>query len=109
MSIKVVCPNGHEIRVKDSNAGKTGLCPMCKARVTVPEIERSPLSEEDVMGLLGEPAAADSGSISVESMAEASEGDYLVEPTTKICKVCEREIEAESHICKYCNTYIGDD
>lgn len=32
MSIKVTCPNGHALKVKDEFAGKAGLCPHCKAR-----------------------------------------------------------------------------
>ena len=31
MSIRVVCSNGHTLNVKEKYAGKTGLCPKCKA------------------------------------------------------------------------------
>jgi len=112
MSIKVVCPNGHEIRVKNSSAGKTGLCPTCKARVTVPEIERRPLSEEAVMDLLGEPEAGGPlGKASpTESLVEAGEeADFRVKPAKKMCKACEREIDTDTHICPFCHTYVGAD
>ena len=36
MSIRVVCENGHELKVKANMAGKTGLCPQCRVVVHVP-------------------------------------------------------------------------
>lgn len=35
MGISVICPNGHEFKVKDKYAGKKGLCPFCKDQVAV--------------------------------------------------------------------------
>jgi hypothetical protein len=35
MGIQVVCPNGHEFKVKDKYAGKKGLCPHCEGQVIV--------------------------------------------------------------------------
>ncbi len=35
MGISVICPNGHEFKVKDKYAGKKGLCPFCKGQVAV--------------------------------------------------------------------------
>jgi hypothetical protein len=35
MGIHVVCPNGHEFKVKDKYAGKKGLCPHCEGQVIV--------------------------------------------------------------------------
>ena len=37
MAIEVTCPNGHLLRVKNKYAGQAGLCPVCQARVQVPE------------------------------------------------------------------------
>ena len=37
MSIRCVCPNGHPLTVSDSLAGKSGLCPLCRAPVRVPQ------------------------------------------------------------------------
>ena len=54
MSIRVVCPNGHMLRVQDSCAGKTGLCPVCRALVRVPEpAGQEPVSEDAILGFLG--------------------------------------------------------
>jgi len=35
MGIPVRCPHGHEFRVKDNYAGKTGICPFYPGRVAV--------------------------------------------------------------------------
>ena len=55
MSIKVTCPNGHELQVKNEFAGKTGVCPTCKARIVVPVPEPKAVSEDDLLAVLGTP------------------------------------------------------
>ena len=52
MSIRVTCPNGHTINVKDSCAGMVGLCPVCKLKVKVPE-PAGGMSEDDIITVLG--------------------------------------------------------
>ena len=52
MSIRVTCPNGHALKVKDSCAGKVGLCPVCQAKVKVPEPSGG-MSEDDIISVLG--------------------------------------------------------
>ncbi len=112
MSIRVVCPNGHTLNVKDSLAGKTGLCPKCKARVQVPELRRDEFSEDSIMNILGpqvsravRPAPAASppkakGSPRVAPAASAG-------PPKKSCHKCNRQISSELHICPFCHTYIA--
>ncbi len=65
MSIEVMCPNGHSMRVKNEFAGKSGLCPYCKARITVPNTSTvrvasgsTGVSEDDLMAFLGPPRPA---------------------------------------------------
>jgi anti-sigma B factor antagonist len=53
MAITVTCPNGHLLRVRDEFAGKSGLCPHCRARIQVPQSER--VSEDDVLAMLDTP------------------------------------------------------
>ena len=53
MSIKVTCPNGHELQVKSEFAGKSGLCPHCKARIIVPQPAPEEVSEDDLLRILG--------------------------------------------------------
>ena len=63
MGINVECPNGHALNVKDKYAGKRGFCPVCNARIQVPE-RRPTVSEDDVLAILGasaQPAAAPAG------------------------------------------------
>lgn len=36
MGIAAVCPNGHRIKVKDSLAGRKGICPKCGASFRIP-------------------------------------------------------------------------
>jgi hypothetical protein len=62
MGITTKCANGHVLRVKDEFAGKSGLCPHCRARVFVPmpihAPEKARISDDEIMGLLGKPAIA---------------------------------------------------
>ena len=109
MAIKVTCPNGHTLRVKDSLAGKTGLCPTCKARVSVPELKRhEEIDESDILQVIG---PYDPGKSQVVRPDSPFDGEEVEEKSSKVemrrCMSCEREIEAETHICPYCHHYIG--
>lgn len=111
MSIRVVCPNGHVLKVKESLAGKTGLCPHCKARVEVPLPSQEDLSEDAILGLLdsGGPRPKDgTGSTRPParpaSKPKAASGSS---PPMKSCHKCHQEIEAGIHICPHCHTYIA--
>ncbi len=109
MSIKVVCPNGHVLRVKDSLAGKTGLCPTCKARVSVPEPETSSMDESAILSILGpyEPGKAVRSPITASPFEEEEVPRRPAKKEMRRCIHCEKEIEAETHICPYCKRYIG--
>ena len=112
MSIRVVCPNGHILNVKDSLAGKIGLCPTCKARVQVPRIPEGDLSEDAILNILG---PAKSGTVREGQAPEATDTvDPLSAPESegggpplKSCEKCNQLILAATHICPYCHTYIG--
>jgi len=71
MSIKVTCPNGHALQVKNEFAGKSGLCPHCKARIVVPKPQT--VSEDDLLEVLGPPRA-------VHHMEMAAPSDSLPHP-----------------------------
>ncbi len=57
MAISVRCPNGHDLRVKDEFAGKSGLCPHCRCRIQVPMPvnvgDPGKVSDDDVLAMLG--------------------------------------------------------
>jgi hypothetical protein len=111
MSIRVVCPNGHTLNVKDSLAGKIGLCPTCKARVRVPEPSQGELSEDAILNILGPHESDPALQIAVPGApdpvelppSEADRGG----PPLKSCEKCNQLILAGTHICPYCHTYIG--
>jgi uncharacterized paraquat-inducible protein A len=112
MSIRVACPTGHILNVKDSLAGKIGLCPTCKARVQVPRVSQGELSEDAIMNILGPPksgpawdGAAQEAPDNAESLPPP-EGDRGG-PPLKSCEKCNQLILAATHICPYCHTYIG--
>ena len=114
MSIRVVCQNGHALNVKDSLAGKTGLCPFCNARVAIPQSSNGDISDEDILGFLGphkpkqKPHFVPAEDMPPESAgsreASSTEG---TSPPNKTCDKCNREISAGTHICPHCHTYIG--
>ena len=133
MSIKVKCPNGHQLKVKDEFAGKMGLCPMCKAQVHVPVPEPvGMISEDDIISVLGphvapSPMSASTSGISLDPASDSRLGasdsslqlgeklrmegiDSGHAPTMpkKICTKCNREISIGFHICPFCRTYVAN-
>lgn len=104
MSIEVVCANGHTLKVKDSLAGKTGLCPVCKVRVRVPDPTKG-LSEDEILTILASESAESEGLREYHNPDGAAE--VAPTPPKKICPKCQREILAATHICPYCRTYIA--
>jgi hypothetical protein len=111
MSIRVVCPNGHALKIKEEFAGKLGLCPVCKAQVHVPALQTPDLSEDAILDIMGKggPAprsAADTKRSPVPVLAGQGKKDRQA-PPKKSCSKCNREIVAGIHICPYCHTYIA--
>ena len=112
MSIRVVCRNGHILNVKDSLAGKIGLCPTCKARVRVPVGPQGELFEEAIMNILGPPKSDPARQGLLQEVTELGEPVPASEtdrggPPLKSCEKCNQLILAATHICPFCHTYIG--
>ncbi len=125
MSIQVVCPNGHVLKVSDEYAGKKGLCPVCKSRVKVPTPSEEQLSEDAIMNILGayDPSEAGKRLTDVSDLAAADapralkgqtspEGEAKAlangpSPPKKSCPHCNQEVVAGMRICPHCNTYIA--
>jgi RNA polymerase subunit RPABC4/transcription elongation factor Spt4 len=105
MAIRVVCPNGHALKVPDDFAGKMGMCPVCKSRVRVPRTRSADLSENAILGLIG-PVEGDEGAVGAGRSASQAAGDG-VSSGVKACDRCHREIPAHLHICPHCHTYIA--
>ena len=103
MAIEMRCPNGHVLRVKNEYAGKTGLCPSCRARVRVPVPKQVQGDEtfpwdEDVLqdgqhGHTGE----ESGLIPTDSSS------YILKKI-KSCPKCSNPVSQSFSICPKCAT-----
>ncbi len=115
MSILVTCPKGHQLKVKDSMAGKTGLCPLCKGQVYVyvPVPEKVAISDEVILDFLGPsqsgPTSSSGSGIDLEEAAasERLNKDHHETPW-KTCVKCARDIPSQTRICPYCHTYLAD-
>jgi len=46
VGIRFYCPSGHKLNVKSFQAGKTGICPHCGAKLIVPTRSTRPSSDE---------------------------------------------------------------
>jgi hypothetical protein len=110
MAIRVVCPNGHTLQLKDSFAGRTGLCPVCKAKVRVPVPQRGDVSEDAILDFLG-PASIEPPEAKEIRVDEGSNEGILQSlgfsgPRKRICEKCDKEIDAGEKVCPNCNTYL---
>ena len=114
MSIEVKCPNGHNLKVKDSMAGVTGRCPLCKSLVQVPKPVPQPtaLSEDAILDFLGpSPNLEDkSASDTIHDFGDSviMHGSAVHRTPRKTCAKCNRDIPALIHICPYCHTYLSE-
>jgi hypothetical protein len=112
MSIRVVCPNGHALKIKDKYAGKAGLCPICKARIKVPIPKVDVLPEESIMDILQPHESGLSGlALEVPDFDNTDQYDSWSRDegnvSVKVCAKCHKEIPAEAHICPHCQTYVA--
>jgi hypothetical protein len=118
MAISVVCPNGHDLKIKDKYAGRKGLCPKCNAVVDVPQLAAA-LSEQAVIELLGPARPRDSDTLPVHQdekhRTKVDDDDSTVTgassvllPKSKICPKCRNQISATFHVCPHCRTYFDE-
>ncbi|MDR0328675.1 MAG: hypothetical protein LBI05_10310 [Planctomycetaceae bacterium] len=113
MTIQLVCPNGHRLTAKESNAGKTGKCPVCQAAVAIP-IPTQPAAADSaiVTSLLGELNAKSSAQrvgktiMAPKRQPAAAVQDSSVLARTRVCPNCDRDIDLGYHICPHCHAYL---
>jgi len=98
MSIKMLCPNGHKLRVDERHAGQRAMCPRCSARLTVPTPTRHELSESSIVALLGEASPHQA----VLTRAAPPERPK------RTCPKCQTVMSAAYHICPQCRVYLPD-
>jgi hypothetical protein len=111
MSIRCVCQNGHVLNVKESQAGKTGLCPKCRTPVAVPKPTVGTMTEDTILGILGDRPGSPHRDTSVNfgSFSDTSlSGIHKALEPKKICERCQKEVALGTHICPYCHTYIAN-
>lgn len=117
MPIQLMCPNGHHLTAKESNAGKTGKCPVCKAAVSIPVLHQTAISDSAIMSILGDPMMPKQTRVGttvlptkkkvVPPKPRSTESpSSITMPHIKTCPNCEREIDMGYHICPFCHTYI---
>jgi hypothetical protein len=108
MSIRCVCPNGHPLTVSESLAGKSGLCPLCRAPVRVPQKQVQEVSEEAILDML-RPQVPLGKAPTPSGRDDAKLRTDIHERSTpkKSCFRCNHEISSGTHICPFCHTYIA--
>ena len=114
MPIQLVCPNGHRLTAKESNAGKSGKCPVCKTSVTIPIPNRTVAADSAiVVAVLGE-LNAQSATQQVgrtvlapkRQPATVAVRDSSALARVRTCPNCERDIDLGYHICPHCHAYL---
>src|SRR5690349_19875041 len=116
MSIDVICPNGHALKIKDKYAGKTGRCPHCQMPVQVPVASSAAhLTDDDILSMVGPPVT--NNDLPVHQEAHPFEsgsglsllgGSGIQKRSTKTCLKCKREVNARLDICPHCHMYFSD-
>ena len=113
MSIQLVCPNGHRLTAKESNAGKAGKCPVCQAPVSVPIPNCSVTADSAIVtAVLGELNAKSASPkvgktiLAPKRQPVAAVRDSSVLARMRICPNCERDIDLGYHICPHCHAYL---
>ena len=109
MTIRVVCRNGHTLKVNDSSAGKSGLCPVCKVPVQIPANKAEAMSEESLMEILGPKEGDPTHGPKEWSDPDSTKHTGVAQqsPPMKTCIKCNREMDLGVRICPHCKTYVG--
>jgi len=110
MSITIVCPNGHKLKVKDKYAGKSGLCPTCKARIKVPVPKPRGIDDDAIMDIL-RPETSGLSIVTESEIRAAAEADgkwsAKEKDVVRLCGKCHAEVAEGTSVCPNCHTYIA--
>ncbi len=94
MGIRIVCPNGHALKVKSKYSGRVGLCPLCKGRMKIPSIVKS--KESSMSGL----------SIKIPEFVKDVPLPSRTEDVEMLCSKCHESVPGDAAVCPHCNTYV---
>jgi TPP-dependent indolepyruvate ferredoxin oxidoreductase alpha subunit len=113
MAIRIRCPNGHLLKIKEKYAGRTGMCPRCRRQVRVPTLDE--LYDEQIIAVLDKPRAVDTDD-------EPTDRHVLDEPTKdesgvsllgasavrkpSICPHCQHRASFSFSHCPRCGTLL---
>ena len=111
MPIQLVCPNGHRLAAKESNAGKSGKCPICKVAVVIPIPDQVVSADSAiVVAVLGElntqTTTQQVGRTILAPKRQPAVRDPSAQARVKICPNCERDIDLGYHVCPHCHAYL---
>lgn len=118
MWIQLTCPNGHPVKVEDKYAGRVGRCPACSAKVPIPEPNKSDISEDAILDILGPaevaaphapeplPVHQEGGSDTHSGGSSIASSAAVLQQPMKICPACKRRVSVRYQICPHCRTYM---
>ncbi|MEN6559080.1 MAG: DUF4339 domain-containing protein [Thermoguttaceae bacterium] len=72
MGIRFYCPNGHKMNVKEFQAGRHGVCPICGAKMQIPHSSTRPSSKPDSPSLEDDPTTAPVETLRMPSQPSAA-------------------------------------
>jgi hypothetical protein len=110
MSIRVVCSNGHDLKIKEKYSGMIGVCPVCRVPIKVPEVDV--FAEDAIMDVLQPHQSGLSGlSLALPDFDRKDLGETVtpradLENTSKKCDRCREKVPQAAHVCPYCHTYM---
>ncbi len=88
MSIHIVCPNGHKLKIKSKYAGHSGKCPMCGSQIVIPA--------EDVESVQSSLLAE---SLLMVNPPEADCPPAAVDEVVKTCARCFTNLPGDMFVC----------
>lgn len=109
MFIKLVCPNGHKLRVKEIHAGQRAVCPKCEARLVIPQPKAKQISDSSVLAVLGDynssrSVVARPAAITAPQQPSPLPGARTL-PQQRKCVKCQALMSAKVRICPKCQLY----
>jgi anti-sigma B factor antagonist len=101
MSFKIHCPNGHSLLVKDEFAGKTGLCPQCRAKIFVPAFgQQADSSRPSGEFVHQDPRHERPSGIDLTSTP------FPIKKKTRLCLGCGNSVSQSFAACPRCGTRL---
>jgi hypothetical protein len=108
MWTRVLCPNGHALKVRTKHGGQSGKCPQCATLVKIPE-----LTEEELFALIDAVAGDKSAAVHQDPKHDkpGDAGDSVLVGSQMLkrlrtCPKCKQQFSAKYSICPHCRTFL---